>query len=162
MGEELAQYSNVFELFIPELKAMFGFLQNNPYHCYDVWNHTRVAINKCGSEDLIIRLTVLFHDIGKSHSYQDDEDGVRHFKGHGRVSADITDSIMRRLRFDNNTREKVVELVYYHDATFEVGAKYVKRWLNRIGENNLGDFLNCVRRILRLKTPNMKKIGYRK
>ena len=157
LGEELAQYSNVFELFIPELKAMFGFLQNNPYHCYDVWNHTRVAINKCGSEDLIIRLTVLFHDIGKSHSYQDDEDGVRHFKGHGRVSADITDSIMRRLRFDNNTREKVVELVYYHDATFEVGAKYVKRWLNRIGEKQFRRLLELRKADIKAQNPKYEK-----
>ena len=31
-------------------------------------------------------------------------------------------------------RNNVVELVYYHDATFELGKKYVKRWLNKIGE----------------------------
>ena len=40
---------------------------------------------------------------------------------------------MRRLKFDNDTREKVVQLVYYHDASFEVGKKYVRRWLNKIG-----------------------------
>lgn len=149
LGEELAQYSNVFELFIPELKAMFGFLQNNPYHCYDVWNHTRVAINKCGSEDLIIRLAVLFHDIGKPHCYQDDENEIRHFKGHGKVSADMTDNIMRRLRFDNETREKVVELINYHDATFEVGTKYIKRWLNKITEKQF-------RRLLELRKADIK------
>ena len=59
--------------------------------------------------------------------------GVRHFKGHGKISADMTDAIMRKLKFDNDTREKVVQLVYYHDATFEVGKKYVRRWLNKIG-----------------------------
>ena len=31
------------------------------------------------------------------------------------------------------TRNNVVELVYYHDATFEIGKKYVKRWINKIG-----------------------------
>ena len=103
---------------------MFGFQQNNPYHIYDVWNHTVHAIEYCESDDLVTRLTVFFHDIGKPHCYQDSEDGIRHFKGHGRVSADMTDKIMKRLRFDNDTREKVVELVYYHDATFEVGKKY--------------------------------------
>lgn len=125
---------NVFLLFIPELKDMIGFPQNNPWHVYDVYGHTIHAVEKCESEDLIVRLAVFFHDFGKPHSYQDGEDGIRHFKGHGRVSAEITDSIMKRLRFDNDTRNKVVELVYYHDATFEVGKKYVKRWLNKIGE----------------------------
>ena len=112
---------------------------------YDVWNHTVHAIEYCESDDLVTRLTVFFHDIGKPHCYQDSEDGIRHFKGHGRVSADMTDKIMKRLRFDNDTREKVVELVYYHDATFEVGKKYIKRWLNKIGEEQFRRLLNVRR-----------------
>ena len=94
---------------------------------------------------MITSLAVFFHDIGKPHCYQDSDDGIRHFKGHGRVSADMTNEIMKRLRFDNNTREKVVELVYYHDATFEVGKKYVKRWLNKIGEEQFRRLLNVRR-----------------
>lgn len=131
---QLLLYKDVFSLFIPELKDMIDFPQNNPYHDYDVFGHTIHAVEHCESDDLAVRLAVFFHDIGKPHSYQDGEDGIRHFKGHGRVSAEITDNIMKRLRFDNETRNNVVELVYYHDATFEVGKKYVKRWLNKIGE----------------------------
>lgn len=157
LGEELARYGNVFGLFIPELKDMFEFPQNNPYHCYDVWYHTLAAINNCGSEDLITRLSVLFHDIGKPHYYQDDEEGVRHFKGHGRVSADMTDSIMRRLRFDNDTREKVVELIYYHDTTFEVGTKYVKRWLNKIGEEQFRRLLDLRRADIKAQNPKYEE-----
>lgn len=113
---------------------MFLFKQNNPYHIYNVYTHTLMALCYCESKELIVKLAVLFHDIGKPHSYQDYEDGIRHFKGHGRVSADMTDEIMKRMRFDNDTRNSVVELIYYHDATFEVGKKYIKRWLNKIGE----------------------------
>ena len=142
---QIVLYHKVFSLFIPEIKDMFGFQQNNPYHMYDVWNHTVHAIEYCESDDLVTRLAVFFHDIGKPHCYQDSEDGIRHFKGHGRVSADMTDKIMKRLRFDNDTREKVVELVYYHDATFEVGKKYVKRWLNKIGEEQFRRLLNVRR-----------------
>ena len=131
---QMVLFQDVFALFIPELKDMFDFPQNNPYHDYDVYGHTIHAVEHCDSDDLAVRLAVFFHDIGKPHSYQDGEDGIRHFKGHGRVSAEITDNIMKRLRFDNETRNNVVELVYYHDATFEVGKKYVKRWLNKIGE----------------------------
>ena len=139
---QIGLFREVFSLFIPEIKDMFGFQQNNPYHIYDVWNHTVRAVQayECDCEpdlnprDLITSLAVFFHDIGKPHCYQDGEDGIRHFKSHGKVSADMTDTIMKRLRFDNDTREKVVELVYYHDATFEVGKKYIKRWLNKIGE----------------------------
>jgi len=142
---QMVLYHEVFSLFIPEIKSMIKFPQNNPYHVYDVWNHTVHAIEYCESDDLVTRLAVFFHDIGKPHCYQDSEDGIRHFKGHGRVSADMTDEIMKRLRFDNDTREKVIELVYYHDATFEVGKKYVKRWLNKIGEEQFRRLLNVRR-----------------
>lgn len=147
---ELVLYPNVFSLFIPELKDLIGFQQNNPYHAYDVFNHTVHAIEKCESDDLVVRLAVFFHDFGKPHSYQDGEDGIRHFKGHGKVSAEITDSIMKRLRFDNETRNNVVELVYYHDATFEVGNKCVKRWLNKIGEKQF-------RRLLEIRKADIKE-----
>ncbi|WP_285945853.1 CCA tRNA nucleotidyltransferase [Thomasclavelia cocleata] len=146
---ELVLYPNVFSLFIPELKDLIGFQQNNPYHAYDVFDHTVHAIEKCESDDLVVRLAVFFHDFGKPHSYQDGEDGIRHFKGRGKVSAEITDSIMKRLRFDNETRNNVVELVYYHDATFEVGNKYVKRWLNKIGEKQF-------RRLLEIRKADIK------
>ena len=146
---ELLLYKDVFSLFIPELKDMFDFPQNNPWHIWDVFRHTIHAVEYCDSDDLVVRLAVFFHDFGKPHSYQDGEDGIRHFKGHGKVSADMTDSIMKRLRFDNETKNNVVELVYYHDATFEVGKKYVKRWLNKIGGKQF-------RRLLQVKKADNK------
>ena len=118
---------------IPELYDSLNFTQNNPYHKYSVYGHSIVVLQECESSDIITKLAAFFHDIGKPRCYQDDENGIRHFKGHGKVSADMTDGIMRRLKFDNDTREKVVQLVFYHDATFEVGKKYVRRWLNKIG-----------------------------
>jgi tRNA nucleotidyltransferase (CCA-adding enzyme) len=139
---ELLLYKDVFSLFIPELNDIVDFPQNNPYHTYNVFEHTVHAIEHCESEDLVVKLAVFFHDFGKPHSYQDGEGGIRHFKGHGKVSAEITDAIMKRLKFDNETRNNVVELVHYHDATFEVGKKYVKRWLNKLGEKQFRRLLH--------------------
>ena len=146
---ELLLYKDVFSLFIPELKDMIDFPQNNPWHIYNVFDHTIHAVAECGSKDLITRLAVFFHDFGKPHSYQDGEDGIRHFKSHAKVSAEMTDNIMKRLRFDNDTRSKVVELVQYHDATCSVGKKYVKKWLNKIGEEQF-------RRLIKLKEADNK------
>lgn len=154
---QMVLFQDVFALFIPELKDMFDFPQNNPYHDYDVYGHTIHAVEHCESDDLTVRLAVFFHDIGKPHSYQDGEDSIRHFKGHGRVSAEITDNIMKRLRFDNETRNNVVELVYYHDATFEVGKKYVKRWLNKIGENQFRRLLEVRKADILGQKPNFKQ-----
>ena len=146
---ELLLYKDVFSLFIPELKDMFDFPQNNPWHIWDVFGHTIHAVEYCDSDDLTIRLAVFFHDFGKPHSYQDGEDGIRHFKGHGKVSAEMTEQILRRLKFDNYTIDNVVELIRYHDATFNVGGKYVKRWLNKIGKEQF-------KRLLELRKADIK------
>lgn len=141
--QQLINYKNVFASFIPKLKDMFNFPQNNPYHQYDVFSHTVHALYESKfTDDLIVKLAVFFHDFGKPHCYQDGEDGIRHFKGHGRISAELTDTIMMCLKFDNDTRHKVCELVHYHDATIEVGRKYVKRWLNRLGEEQFRRLLD--------------------
>lgn len=152
---QLLLYKDVFSLFIPEFKDMINFPQNNPYHQFNVYVHTIHAIQHCESSDLTTRLAVLFHDIGKPHCYQDGEDGIRHFKGHGKVSADIVNEIMKRLKFDNNTRNNVVQLVYYHDATIEVDKKYIKRWLNKMGVDQF-------RRLLDVRRADIKgqKIDY--
>lgn len=133
------------ESIIPEYADTTLFNQNNPYHIYSVGIHSLYAYEYLeNSADLVTRIAALLHDIGKPSCYQDDKNGVRHFKGHAKVSANMADKILRRLKFDNNTREKVVELIYYHDATFDVGEKYVKRWLNKIGEEQF-------RRLLQLR-----------
>lgn len=131
----LYSYNSIIAEFVPEIVPMVGFKQNNPYHYLDVFAHSCNVLEVCRlyNSDLITKLAAFFHDIGKPHCYQDDKNGIRHFKGHGKISADMTDAIMRRLKFDNDTRDKVVQLVYYHDASFEVGKKYIRRWLNKIG-----------------------------
>lgn len=133
--EMLYFYTDVFKVIIPEIEPMIGFNQKNPYHQYDVFMHTLHAIENCFSNDLITKLAVLFHDIGKPKcAIADKNDQNRlHFYGHGEISADMTDEIMRRMKFTNDIREKVKELVYYHDSQFEVNEKHIRRWLNKIG-----------------------------
>ena len=126
---------------IPELYAIVQCEQRNPYHIYDVWYHTKAALLNEKSGSLIVRLALLFHDIGKPYCIQEDKNGIRHFKGHGRASANITQDVLKRMRFDNDTISKVVELIYYHDATIEDDKKYIKRWLNRIGEEQFRNLL---------------------
>lgn len=138
-------YREIIAVFIPEIKDMFDFEQNNPYHMFNVWDHTIEALVRAvlfmDQNNLTLALATLFHDIGKPHSYQDDPNGIRHFYGHAAKSAETTDSIMRRMRFNNNIREQVVTLVKYHDADIKPEAKYVKRWLNKLDSEHL---LRCL------------------
>ncbi len=143
----IGKYKEIFGVILPEIKSMWEFNQNNPYHIYTVWKHTLVALEHTPN-DLIIRLAVLLHDIGKPHSYQVDNNGIGHFKGHGRVSADIAKVILHRLKFDEDTQNQIVELIYYHDATFEANKKYIRRWINKIG-------VVQYKRLLELKTADV-------
>lgn len=146
MGSQVINnYKEIIAVFIPEIRDMFDFEQNNPYHMFNVWDHTIEALVRAvlfmDQNNLTLALATLFHDIGKPHSYQDDPNGIRHFYGHAAKSAEITDSIMRRMRFNNNIREQVVTLVKYHDADIKPEAKYVKRWLNKLDSEHL---LRCL------------------
>lgn len=124
-------YLNVLTLIIPRFKNCIGFKQGKS-HPYDVWNHTLKTISNC-SNDIIIRLAALFHDIGKPDVCFEDGDG-RHFHGHAKISAQHTEVIMKNMRFDNNTIKKVVSLVKYHDIVFEESSVFVKQWLSILGE----------------------------
>lgn len=145
----------IFEVFVPEWKNMFIW-QNNPYHIYNVAQHSvnvMKSLQHPYDDDKVLLLAAMFHDIGKTKCYQDDENGVRHFNGHGRVSADMTDEILRRLRFDNKTKEKVVELIHYHDATFEIGRKYILRWLRKLGVKQFQRLLQLRRADIMAQNP---------
>lgn len=97
---------------IPELKNMIGFDQRHPHHHLDVWNHTLLALSY-SSKDFDIRMALLLHDIGKPHSYQDKE--VRHFKGHPKVSSEMSFSILKRLNFSEEEILKLCYLIQEHD-----------------------------------------------
>lgn len=98
---------------IPELKDMIGFLHNHPHHHLDVWNHTLLALS-LSKKDFDTRVVLLLHDIGKPHSYQDDE--VRHFHGHAEVSSNMSVGILNRLGFNNEEIDELTYLIREHDT----------------------------------------------
>ena len=122
----------ITKVILPEWDAMVGVEQNTLHHKYDVAQHTLHAL-KYVKRDKILRLTMLFHDMGKPQMKTTDENGRDHFKGHALVSEEIARKVMRRLKFDNDTVKKVTRLVCYHDYRVEATPKNVRRAMNRIG-----------------------------
>lgn len=137
----LLSFSDVISTIIPQFGKCINFDQNNRYHIYTVYEHIIRAMNNYSGDDEITRIALFLHDIGKPRCYTEDERGG-HFHGHGAVSAEIADSVMYRLRFDNDTRESVRELVLYHDATIEPTKKTVRRWLAKIGPEQFARLLD--------------------
>ncbi len=132
--EVLEDYKEIIAVFISEIESTFSFDQNSPYHDLDVWQHTLKAI-KHSKPDLIVRLTLFFHDIGKPQCYTIDDDKIGHFYGHEACSVDIAEKVLRRLKYDIKTIEKVKLLIKYHDLKIEPTEKSIKRALNKIGED---------------------------
>jgi tRNA nucleotidyltransferase (CCA-adding enzyme) len=129
----LLDYPDVLGVFLPEILPAVGCDQKNYHHCYDVWEHTARAVAQVAPEPLL-RLTMLLHDLGKPACQTFDEAGVGHFKGHARVSVEMGEGLLSRLRFDNDSKEKILKLVKWHDVTIEPTERALRRALNRLGE----------------------------
>lgn len=123
----------ITKIILPEFDAMMETKQETPHHMYDVGEHTLKAIESVRA-DKVLRLTMLFHDIAKPKMKTVDEQGVAHFKMHDVEGAEMTKQILRRLKFDNDTMNKVVKLVQYHDYRMPAQPTNVRRAMNKIGE----------------------------
>ena len=77
-----------------------------------MWNHTLLALS-LSDVDFDIRLSLLLHDIGKPFSYQDEE--VRHFRNHPKISSQISRLILSRLNFKKDYIDKICFLIENHD-----------------------------------------------
>ena len=128
----LLEHIEVIGVIIPELIMTIGFEQNNPYHCYDVFNHTLCSVENV-PKDILLRLAMLLHDIAKPKCYTETDDGIRHFYGHSQENSDMAKTILSRLKYDNETIKAVTQLILYHDSEI-TGGKHIKRLLNKIGE----------------------------
>ena len=130
----IREYKDVFGVFMPEILDMVGFEQKSRWHVYDVFEHTMVALENTPN-DILIRLAILFHDMGKPHVCTEDEQGFRHFKGHQKVSCEIARNILKRLKADNDTIQRVCNLVLHHDDRISAEESAVLRLMRRMGED---------------------------
>lgn len=119
---------------LPEFDLCMETPQRHKHHCYDVGEH--ILHSMLGVEpDKVLRLGMLFHDIGKPQTLTVDPDGTTHNKRHPFEGEKITRKVMRRLKFDNDTTDKVTKLVLYHDYDIAPTEAGVRRAVNRIGED---------------------------
>ena len=82
--------------------------------------------------------------MGKPDCFTEDEKGG-HFPGHAERSVELSDQALKRLRFDNATRELLLKLVKYHDVPLIPEEKHVKRAILRFGEAGLTSLLEIQR-----------------
>lgn len=149
-GMERLRELGLLAAFAPELLEMVG-VEQNQYHAFPVWEHCLMALALVENR-LDLRLAALLHDMGKPRTLSVDEAGGRHFYRHELVGAEMADELLQRLRFDSETRQKVVHLIRYHmDMHFDVRVAdaAIRRMIARIGLEHMNDLIQ-VRRADRL------------
>ena len=129
----IAYETGITEQILPEFDVCMQTAQNNPHHCYSVGEHILHAMLEIDA-DKVLRLGMLFHDIGKPKTLTVDEEGITHNKGHAVVGEKLTRKILNRLKFDNDTIDKVTKIVLYHDQEITPTDSGVRRAINRIGD----------------------------
>lgn len=147
-GEAVMGYTDVLGEVIPHLLQMKGFMQHNPYHRYDVLEHCVRCMDNIRTtpeNHVYMKLTGLFHDIGKPDTFTMDEQGIGHFYGHPAVSAEHAEEILKGLRADTFTTERVKLLTKYHDLLFRKDPKLLKKWLRKFEPEVLFELLEIKR-----------------
>ena len=110
-GLRLLQRTGLLHQFAPELAAMAGVEQGG-YHLGDVFEHTCLALDASPARK-VVRLAVLFHDIGKPPTAALGPGGPT-FHGHPQEGAELAAAVMQRLRFSGVEIEAVRKLVLLH------------------------------------------------
>lgn len=114
LGLQLLSDSGLLKEILPEVEAMKGCAQSPDYHPEgDVFVHTKMLLDKLESPPATLAFGALLHDVGKPPTFQREGDKI-HFYEHDRVGAELTRSILTRLRFSNKEIEAIAEAVGNH------------------------------------------------
>ena len=141
VGLRLAADTGLLAVIASELAAQRGVPQNK-IAGEDLWDHTLRTVDAAPSARPVVRLAALLHDVGKPGTLADGR-----FHHHDAVGADLTETILRRLRFSRPTIEAVAHLVRHHMFTVDADATdvAVRRFIRRIGREHVDDLFELRR-----------------
>lgn len=123
---------DVLAFAIPEIAAMARCPQDNPYHIYDVLEHTAWTM-QLAPPTRLLRWAALCHDMGKPAAAFRGADGVDHFYGHAEVSCRLARGVLGRLLMARTFQDQVIALVRAHDDELAPTPRVVRRALGRLG-----------------------------
>jgi poly(A) polymerase len=120
-GLEALVDSGIAAIVLPELPALRLELDEHHHH-KDVYQHTITVVEQAIdyekdyglSNDLVLRLAALLHDIGKPAARRLEPGGAVSFHHHDVVGAKLAKKRLQELRFDNDTIKAVAKLIELH------------------------------------------------
>ena len=140
----IREFKELFFKIVPGLEKTYGFEQNNPWHIYDVFEHTMHVLDNT-SASIPLRIAALFHDLGKPEKYieeeKEDEEGnkyiVGHFYGHNLESAKLFDEFAEDMNILLNDRKLISNLIIYHDYQLSVKPHKIDHYVDDLGLDNI-------------------------
>ncbi len=139
-GMTLLRTSGLLEIILPEVTACFGVAQDGENHDrkYDVGDHLIQTMKYTPSNDPIVKLAALLHDIGKPKTFKV-RDGNPTFYHHEIEGAKMSSKIAERLRLSKKDSQRLETLVRFH--MFSVDEKQtdsaLRRFIKNVGKENL-------------------------
>ncbi|MDD6968898.1 MAG: HD domain-containing protein [Treponema sp.] len=159
VGLKLMEKTGILQLFIPELSKCRGVTQSDyrGFHKFDVLDHLFYACDGAVQDKLNVRLAALFHDIGKPDAKKivtqqafnvktgktENVETVT-FYNHEKISRDITEKVLTRLKFSNDMIKNVCHLVNEHMFHYEKNwtNAAVRRFIIRVKPENIEDLFD--------------------
>ena len=152
----LTDFAPVLFEILPELQPMYKNSHDNPHHCYDIYEHTLIAVESIDPEPTL-RFAMLLHDCGKPAFKIFDENGVAHFYGHQRISAEISAQILARLKVSNKFRDEILFLVSNHDRwELYENTEKMPRYLSKFGLDGVLNLLKVMRADVLAQSPEYR------
>lgn len=141
----LMSATGLLKYILPEVEALKGVQQNPDYHSEgDAYTHTMMVLKnaKAGVEN---QIAALLHDIGKPQATKVIEGKIKSL-GHEEVGADIAEDIMKRLKFDNDTIDKVKLMVRSHmrphNLADDASPKAIRKFVREVGDSMVDSILD--------------------
>lgn len=143
----LSRRLGILKYIAPELEEGVGVEQNQA-HSFDVFEHNIRSLQHAADKEwsFIVRLSALFHDVGKPKSRRwSDEKRDWTFHGHDVVGARMTKKILENLKFSRETIDKASSLVRWHmffSDPEKVTLSAVRRIITNVGRDHIWDLIN--------------------
>lgn len=131
MNDNFDEVINAFPIF----NLIRNLEHGHPAHHLDVLEHTKLALS-ISEKEPIVRLVLLFHDLGKAEAQVLGLDGVYHYWGHETKSAEIARNFLEILNVDNDYINEICDLIIKHDERFILTREEVFKYIDTLGVTN--------------------------
>ncbi len=164
-GLFMAHKLGILSYISKEIEQSVGVKQNQA-HSYDVFEHLLRSLQCAADKEFMlhVRLSALFHDIGKPKTAifsRENNDWT--FYGHEVVGARLVTRILEDLKVSHETSDKVIKLVRWHmffSDTETITLSAVRRIIVNVGKDLIWDLIN-LRICDRVGTGRPKENPYR-